>query len=242
MNDGGQEVAGIVQQHLNNPFPMTYISLGENGGKAAASNLALKVAKGDYIGFLDDDHELFPLHYYIMANVLNTCPEVNWTLGACKHTFWQDGKVIQEGIHTHHPPDKDLCLLKNWMTNCCQLVRRETMDAVGHFDPTMRHADDWDFNIRLMWRGGKSAWVPEPITANVHYDYDERHMTTVVNLYESAEEWTRIMTKHARYATPQIRKEQLESMASLYEQLEPVQRESLMAMWQDTEAEVGTCR
>lgn len=34
VNDGGQEVAATVRQYLNNPFPISYISLGANGGKA----------------------------------------------------------------------------------------------------------------------------------------------------------------------------------------------------------------
>jgi glycosyltransferase involved in cell wall biosynthesis len=62
VNDGGcdldiDELKGILGDITPN-----YIRLEKNSGRAHAGNVGIEYARGDYIGFLDDDDELYPDH------------------------------------------------------------------------------------------------------------------------------------------------------------------------------------
>ncbi|HDH97534.1 MAG TPA: glycosyltransferase family 2 protein, partial [Deltaproteobacteria bacterium] len=55
VNDGGMDVAEIVDDFLSDIDHIRYIHQSENGGRACAANMGLQSAKGEWIGFLDDD-------------------------------------------------------------------------------------------------------------------------------------------------------------------------------------------
>ncbi|MBI5675733.1 MAG: glycosyltransferase, partial [Nitrospirae bacterium] len=51
-------------------IPLNYIRLEKNTGRAHAGNVGIENAKGDYIGFLDDDDEYYPEHLFVLVSFL----------------------------------------------------------------------------------------------------------------------------------------------------------------------------
>jgi glycosyltransferase involved in cell wall biosynthesis len=67
VNDGGcqldvNELKGILKD-----ITLNYIRLEDSTGRAHAGNVGIENAKGEYIGFLDDDDEYYPEHIETLA-------------------------------------------------------------------------------------------------------------------------------------------------------------------------------
>lgn len=73
VNDGSPE---NIESFLSKYGELIIYRYKENGGPASARNLALKIATGDYIAFLDSDDEWLPLKTEKQIAFMNTCGAV----------------------------------------------------------------------------------------------------------------------------------------------------------------------
>ena len=71
-----QEMKEIMKRYKENPN-VIYLQHEHNMNGAAARNTGLSVAKGEYIGFLDDDDYFLPQRIEKLVNVLEKYPEYN---------------------------------------------------------------------------------------------------------------------------------------------------------------------
>jgi glycosyltransferase involved in cell wall biosynthesis len=62
VNDGGCDLDIEMIKTIHKDISLKYIRLEKNTGRAHAANVGIDAASGDYIGFLDDDDELYPDH------------------------------------------------------------------------------------------------------------------------------------------------------------------------------------
>jgi GT2 family glycosyltransferase len=118
---------------------------GECGGISAASNTALGLTSGAWVGLLDHDDELAPDALFYTADAITASPWVD--------VIYSDEDKITEGGYRYEPffkPDwsPDLLLSENYI--CHFLVfRKSLLDRTGVFRSECDGSQDHDLILRL---------------------------------------------------------------------------------------------
>ncbi|MFZ3184682.1 MAG: glycosyltransferase [Pseudomonas sp.] len=116
----------------------------QNGGISAASNIAISMASGEYLAFLDHDDELTPDALYELAKAINTHdPDFIYsdedkidTLGNFSMPFFKPG----------WSPDALMSIMYTCHLGC---IRRSLVNALGGLRPDFDGAQDYDLVVRL---------------------------------------------------------------------------------------------
>lgn len=152
VNDGGVPQEALLQWLGDNKADVTYIRQ-PNKGQAAARNTALKLARGEYIVYLDDDDILLPEHLATLKRAIADNP------GCVVYT---DAQVIVEDISgglrqdkqqasfwVHDDFDFNRLQISNYIPINVFTHPRAILEQVGGFDETLNALEDWDLLIRL---------------------------------------------------------------------------------------------
>lgn len=127
-----------------------------NLGIALASNEIIRLARGEYVAFLDHDDLLHPQALEQAARFLAGRPDVDWL-------FTDEDKVDERGRHSepcfkpgwsHH-----LLLTFNYVSHL-RIVRRSMLQKVGGHRPGFDGAQDYDLALRVLRSGGRFAHLP----------------------------------------------------------------------------------
>ncbi len=126
-----------------------YVAHEKCQGACAARNTGLYMAKGDYIGFLDDDDEWMPekiekqLEGFDKEEVaLVYCGAINYREKEGKKIPWET-KFIKGWVY-------DRLILQNFIgSTSYPLLKRKCLIDVGGFDPLMQSAQDYDAWLRI---------------------------------------------------------------------------------------------
>lgn len=131
----------------------------ENGGKAAALNLALTMTKGEFIWICDDDDLLLPDACAWLMHELEADPSLDFCAGM--HEDFTVDSV--SGIMLRKPPGFAIAsapdeIFSDALDGCHifqpgLIVRRACYDAVGPFDETLTRSQDYQMLLRLAHYG-----------------------------------------------------------------------------------------
>lgn len=129
----------------------------EKRGKAAAitRNTGIQAATGKYLAFLDQDDVWVPEKLSWQVELMQSQPDVVMTFG---HFRWVD-EALKEHAEQIDPPALDAdplrdMLFRNFIECPSQvLIRRDAMEKIGLFDPTIRGTAAWEFYIRAAAAG-----------------------------------------------------------------------------------------
>jgi glycosyltransferase involved in cell wall biosynthesis len=154
VNDGGcdlniNELTGILKD-----VDLNYIRLETNTGRAHAGNVGIEHAKGVYIGFLDDDDELYPEHLSELTYVISrhdyrvVYSDANIVYWACTLENGEGGKNGKRLFSSRDFSYSDL-LLDNYIPLMCLLFSREVFEYGKGFDESFDIYEDWDLLIRI---------------------------------------------------------------------------------------------
>lgn len=170
-----------------------------NRGSAAARNAGIRLARGEWIVFLDDDDELMPdFLERTVQTIIEARPEPSWTWSGNITVDDRDPSIIlSQSIWRPKFENLEEAYLgflsaRKIGTNCGLAVRRECFESVGLFDERLRGAEDTDLLVRLA-RAYPFAVVPEPLV-RIH-----NHAGPQVrrNLQAQARAYRRIVAKHS---------------------------------------------
>jgi GT2 family glycosyltransferase len=122
---------------------ITYSS--KNEGISAASNRALELASGEFIGLLDHDDELTPDALYEVVNLLQKQPDADM--------IYSDEDKLDPGgrrVSPHFKPEWSPELMLALMYTChFSVYRRSILEEIGGFRIGFEGAQDYDLVLRL---------------------------------------------------------------------------------------------
>jgi glycosyltransferase involved in cell wall biosynthesis len=148
VSDGSTDTTGEIVGRFADPR-IRFIEK-ENSGQASARNLGMRLARGEYIAFCDDDDRIYAHHLRTLSNMLDNRRDV--------------GLVYSDAVWVHpdhqSPPqvaysrdfDKKSLENFNYITTQTVLFRSRSLNTCGRFSehPILRNGlEDWEFWLRL---------------------------------------------------------------------------------------------
>jgi glycosyltransferase involved in cell wall biosynthesis/2-polyprenyl-3-methyl-5-hydroxy-6-metoxy-1,4-benzoquinol methylase len=116
----------------------------KNGHISEATNSALEIATGDYIGFMDNDDELAPNALYEVVKALNNDQTIEFF-------YTDEDKMSLEGqrFDAFFKPhwNKQLIMQHNYITHFV-VVKKNLLDKIGGLRTEYNGSQDYDFVLR----------------------------------------------------------------------------------------------
>jgi len=155
-DDGSREVIAEFETHRN----FRWEAAPHQGGNAARNRL-LRLARGDYIQYLDADDLLCPHKVERQMQALDHGADAV----LCDYVDFDDNGS-PELIHRYSLPSRGILayVVRHSMITMVPLHRREHLECVGGFDEKLQCCQDFDLHLRLarrVWR--RVAHVPLPL-------------------------------------------------------------------------------
>jgi len=151
VNDAGADVEGIVNHHNHNGR-ISYARHASNRGLGAARNTGIKLARGKYIAYLDDDDLFYPDHVATLVNALEGSDYmVAYTDAHRAHQVLDNGRYVLVGrdVPYSHDFNYDAILINNFVPVLCFMHEKKCLDSSGLFDESLTTHEDWDLWIRM---------------------------------------------------------------------------------------------
>lgn len=135
------------------PVPICYVHQA-NQGPAAARNHGLRIARGEFIAFLDADDLWLPDKLQQQVIYLQAHEEVAFVI-CHMEVFLEPGTAWPKGRSRAHCDQQLPAMLPSAL-----LVRKQALDVVGEFDPTYFIGEDTDWFFRARHAGMAIGIVP----------------------------------------------------------------------------------
>lgn len=152
VNDGGCDLDIEKLKGILGDVSLNYIRLEKNTGRAHAGNVGIENAKGEYIGFLDDDDEFYPEHVETLITfMIQKNHDVAYTATEfVEKKFNNDFSEFTENkkwIFGREFSYKDL-LIANYIP-LISLLFKSSLLRIFKFDEYFELYEDWDMLIRI---------------------------------------------------------------------------------------------
>lgn len=151
VNDGSIDVSSVVGS-LNADGVITLINHDHNRGLAAARNTGIRMARGKYIAYLDDDDRYLPDHLETLVTVLEKGPyKAAYTDAWRIHERCERERYVEIGWDLPYSEEFSLphLLIGNYFPVLCVMHERSCLEEVGFFDESLFAHEDWDLWIRM---------------------------------------------------------------------------------------------
>lgn len=159
VDNGSHEshIKTVLEDYRQRDSRIKVFYLGQNQGVADASNVALNLATGDFIGLLDHDDELAPQALFEVVKMLNEDQTLDF--------IYSDEDKLEPSGQRSNPffkPDfsPDLLMAMNYI-NHFSVFRRSLVQEVGGFRPEFEGSQDYDLILRLTERTRRIAHIPK---------------------------------------------------------------------------------
>jgi glycosyltransferase involved in cell wall biosynthesis len=155
--DDTQTIAVAQKYSAQHPEKIRFIQHPHNQGVSAARNTGIAAARGEFIALLDSDDTWYPDKLRQQLVTLKAAPDVQNTICICDY-LWVDKSDNSKTMLFEPSMRDDLTMrilfgaINNMGTT--MIAHRDTFKNTGVFDETMNVAEDIDWLIRHVMRGG----------------------------------------------------------------------------------------
>jgi tetratricopeptide (TPR) repeat protein len=248
VNDAGAPVEDVV---VDDPRVRMVRAAGQRC-MAGARNLGLRLARGRYVAYLDDDDFFHPEHLQTLVDAMEGGRfKVAYSFARRLHEREEDGRrvTVGEDVPWRHEFDRDLLYATNYIPILCLMHERACLDEVGAFDESLGVLEDWDLWVRLArrwdfrcvprvtctftWRGNTSSVTGERLKlfgyvgARVHRKHRDAVLLSPRALRTVGRMWLRSFSQQAE-------------LGALDEAIAGLERFSADApLWADAQANLG---
>lgn len=160
VDDGSTDETGqVVEPYL----PRIRLLTQQNMGPAAARNTGIRMAKGDYLVFLDADDLLLPDKLKAQLDYLEKYPQIDVVYSNGYYSASLPGGNQKKQLFTEtgflrkdlgHPPESiKILAIQNAFPLHVAMVRKVAVLDIGGFDESLPAIEDWDFWYRIAQTG-----------------------------------------------------------------------------------------
>ena len=142
-----------------------------HGGAAAARNIGLKTAQGEYIGFCDSDDLWIASKLELQINYFKQNPDVDLVFG---DVVSLRGKKIETASYfgerkPHAGHVFNQLLQYNFIPNVSVLVRKSCLDQIGYFNEELKTSEDYELWLRFCLHY-KVSYISEMVVQVLRHD------------------------------------------------------------------------
>ncbi len=151
VNDGGEDV-GEMLANVDVGNRIHYLRLPINHERSYARNMGIRIARGKYVAYLDDDDRFLPDHLEALVTFLEQSDyEVAYTDAYRVVHEHHHGRYVE--IHRDVPYSfdfsRDNLLRENYIPILSIMHSRDVLERTGFFDESLNTHEDWDLWIRM---------------------------------------------------------------------------------------------
>ena len=195
VEDGAGEYADqVLSLNVNDDCEFRYLSSEKKLGRSVAANLGLDAAKGDFVGFLDDDDYLLPIHCGLLVAALMKTPKVDAVYAASKEIRAkfdrEEVRFVEKDDGTvFFPlmPSSTGLFDRNYFPIQAVLFRRSIRSVSDRFDKNLDALEDWLFWMHILL-GRHTAMIGE-ITSVFHIPLSNSERYNRLRNHLKAEEY-----------------------------------------------------
>jgi len=160
-NDGSatSHVSRILDEYCSRGERIRVVTTSQNRGIAAASNTALSLATGEFVGFVDHDDVLAPDALCEVARLLNERPDLD-LIYTDEDKLTIDGRRVEPFFKPDWSPD--LLLSMNYITHFA-VVRRSIVQEINGFAEGLEGSQDYDLFLRISEKTHRIGHVARPL-------------------------------------------------------------------------------
>ena len=172
VDDGSTDNTPDVARSLQEQHPdVIRVHLKENSGAGPTREAGRKLARGEFIQYLDSDDLLRPKKFELMVQALQDNPDCGAAYGyICVHPrgrppLEKPYKASGDTRETLFP----WLLSDRWWNTDCPLYRRSVTDEIGPWTD-LRWSQDWEYDARVAALGTKLVHVKDWVCDERHHD------------------------------------------------------------------------
>jgi len=180
VNDGSPDTPELEEVLRKYQDRIRYIKQ-ENRGPAGARNTGIRNALGEFLAFSDSDDIWLPSFLADHVKFFDENPFLDMSCADC--IYFGDTNLSGKSWQSLDPIESPITLEKILPTHggafaSFALLRKETVLRVGFFDEELRLLEDYHYWLRLLYCGGKLAYLPKVLgkrrvhSQSLTYDQD----------------------------------------------------------------------
>lgn len=152
IDDGSKDNSLEILKKLSQSNSHIIVIHQENAGAAAARNVGLETAKGEYIAFNDSDDEWLEDHFEILLDILRNNPNVSCI--SANHDIESQPKFSLKLLKKRNENLFEVSLFsqqfKNWFSPQNSMTLRKVIEFGVRFDSSMKGSEEFLFYNHIL--------------------------------------------------------------------------------------------
>jgi teichuronic acid biosynthesis glycosyltransferase TuaG len=196
VDDGSTDATGEVLAKINDSR-LQYMVIPHAGRPSVPRNYGMRLSKGSYIAFCDDDDMWLPKKLEKQLSVLEGREDL---LMACTNVTFLPDRAVMKKVGKDETRSFEYLLFNSDIVNSSVVMKRSVVDSIGYLDEDVRlkASEDYDYWCRLLaFRDLSVLFMAEPLVYYRRNVVDSISSFTVNNIDDLYARMASILGKFA---------------------------------------------